>query len=134
MASKYNNRRMAVDGYIFASKDEAKYYELLKERKAKGLIINFELQPRYILQGAAPEVGIRKIEYVGDFLIYHLNGSEEVIDIKGMATEGALLKRKMLLYKYRNLKLTWLCRSLKYGDADGWIEFEELKKRRKVNE
>ena len=131
MASKYNNRRMALDGYIFDSKDESKYYELLKERKAKGLIINFELQPRYILQGAAPEVGIRKIEYVGDFVIYHLDGTEEVIDIKGMATEGALLKRKMFLYKYRNLKLTWLCRSLKYGDADGWIEFEELKKRRK---
>ena len=132
MASKYNNRRMAVDGYIFDSKDEAKYYELLKDKKAQGLIVNFELQPKYILQGAVPEIGIRKIEYVGDFLVYHLDGSEEVIDIKGMATAEALLKRKIFLYKYRHLKLSWISRSLKYGDENGWIEYEELKKRRKA--
>ena len=30
------------------------------------------------------------------------------------------------------MKLIYLARSLKYGDADGWIEYDDLKKRRKA--
>ena len=132
MASKYNNRRMAVDGYIFDSKDEAKYYELLKDKKAHGLIVNFELQPNYELQPSFKRDGktIRAITYTADFLIYHMDGSTEVIDIKGFSTQQGLLRRKMFWHKYPDLKLTWLCRNLKHGDENGWIEYEELKRRR----
>ena len=134
--SKYNNDWTTVDGIRFQSKEEARYYELLKRKRAEGKIQNFEFQPKYELQPSFKYAGktIRAITYTADFLIYHLDGTEEVVDIKGMETQQGIMRRKMFLYKYRNLKLTWLCRSLKYGDADGWIEFEELKKRRKVNE
>ena len=133
MASKYNNRRMAVDGYIFVSKDEAKYYELLKDKKAKGLIVNFELQPNYELQPSFKRDGktIRAITYTADFLIYHLDGSEEVIDVKGMETQQGIMRRKMFWCKYPEQKLTWLCRNLKHGDENGWIEYDELKKARR---
>ena len=131
--SKYKSQSITLDGIRFASRDEARYYELLKRKKAQGEILNFELQPKYLLQLAYTYFGknVRPIHYIGDFLIYHLDGTEEVIDIKGMAVPVALMKRKMMQYKYPELKLTWLARSLKYGDADGWIDYDELKKRRK---
>ena len=132
--TKYNNKKIVADGITFDSKEEYRYYELLKEKKAQGLIINFELQPKYLLQPSFKYNGktIRAIHYIGDFLIYHLDGTEEVIDIKGMAVPVALMKRKMMQYRYPELKLTWLSRSVKWGDTDGWIEYEELKKRRKA--
>ncbi len=132
--NKYNNKSITVDGIRFDSKEEASYYELLKEKKSQGLIVNFELQPKYLLQPLFKYNGktIRAIHYIADFLIYHLDGTEEVIDIKGMAVPVALMKRKMMQYRYPELKLTWLSRSVKWGDTDGWIEYDELKKRRKA--
>ena len=131
--SKYKSQSITLDGIRFQSKEEAKYYELLKRKKARGEILNFELQPKYVLQLGFTYFGknVRPIHYIGDFLIYHLDGTEEVIDIKGYATAEALNKRKMMQYTHQNLKLTWLARSLKYGDADGWIDYDELKRRRK---
>ena len=131
--NKYNNKSITVDGIRFDSKEEARYYELLKEKKAQGLIVNFELQPKYLLQPPFKYSGktIRAIYYIADFLIYHLDGTEEVIDIKGMAVPVALMKRKMMQYRYPELKLTWLSRSIKWGDTDGWIEYDALKRKRK---
>ena len=42
------------------------------------------------------------------------------------------MRRKMFDYKYPNEKLTWIQKSIKYGDENGWIEYEELKKKRKI--
>ena len=132
--SKYNNSKVVADGIRFDSKDEARYYELLKRKRADGEIANYELQPKYLLQPSFKYNGktIRAIYYIGDFLIYHNDGTEEVIDIKGMAVPVALMKRKMMQYRYPELKLTWLSRSIKWGDTDGWIDYDELKKRRKA--
>ena len=62
MASKYNNSRITVDGIRFQSKHEALYYELLKRMKANGLIMNYELQPQYILQPARNAIAESMIE------------------------------------------------------------------------
>ena len=131
--AKYNNNWITVDGIRFQSKHEAVYYDLLKRKKAAGEILNFELQPKYVLQLGFTYFGknIRPIHYIADFLIYHLDGTEEVIDIKGMAVPVALMKRKMMQYRYPELKLTWLSRSVKWGDTDGWIEYDALKRKRK---
>ena len=129
---KYNNNRITVDQIRFDSQEESRFYELLKRMKANGEILNFELQPKYLLQPAfkCSSKTVRAIYYIGDFLIYNNDGTEEVIDIKGMAVPVALMKRKMMQYRYPDLKLTWLSRSLKYGDENGWIDYDELKKRR----
>ena len=131
--SKYKNSKVVADGVTFDSKHEALYYELLKRKRAEGKIQNFELQPKYLLQPSFKYNGktIRAIYYIGDFLIYHNDGTEECIDIKGMAVPVALMKRKMMQYRYPELKLTWLSRSIKWGDADGWIEYDALKRKRK---
>ena len=130
---KYNNDKTVNDGISFDSRSESLYYELLKRKKAQGEIVNYELQPKYVLQLGFTYFGknVRPIHYIGDFLVYHLDGTEEVIDIKGMAVPVALMKRKMMQYRYPELKLTWICRSLKFGDKDGWIEYDALKKARR---
>ena len=133
---KYNNNKITVDCIRFDSKHEALYYELLKEKKAAGLILNFELQPQYELQPSFKRDGktVRAITYTADFLVYHLDGTEEAVDIKslGTATQQGLLRRKMFWFKYPEQKLTWLCRNIKHGDENGWIEYDELKKARRT--
>ncbi|MCY6957940.1 DUF1064 domain-containing protein [Clostridium brassicae] len=132
--SKYGAEKITVDGITFDSKDEAKYYLYLKELKAKGKILNFELQPKYELQPSFKKNGktYRAITYAPDFLIYHLDGTEELIDIKGMSTQQGEMRRKMFDYKYPDLKLTWVARSLKYSET-GWIEYDKLNKIRREN-
>ncbi|EPS56409.1 TPA: DUF1064 domain-containing protein [Clostridium botulinum] len=132
--SKYGAKKITIDGYKFDSKDEGKYYEYLKKLKSQEKILNFELQPKYELQPSFKKYGKthRAITYAPDFLIYHLDGSEELIDVKGTETQQGNMRRKMFDYKYPDLKLTWLSRSLKYSST-GWIEYDELKKIRKGN-
>jgi hypothetical protein len=132
--SKYNAKKVVIDGITFDSAVESYYYEYLKELKAKEKILNFELQPKYELISKFKKDGkqYQGIKYKADFIIYHLDGSEEVIDVKGMATPEAKMKRKLFNYKYHDLKLTWLCRSKKYSST-GWIEYDELEKLKRLN-
>jgi len=132
--SKYNNNKITIDGICFDSKDEARYYERLKRRKAEEKILNFELQPKYELQPKfrTPEgTLVRAIGYSPDYLIYHLDGSLEAVDVKtlGTATQQGEIRRKMFLYHYPQIKLTWVCRNLKRATIDGeWILYDDLKK------
>lgn len=133
--SKYKSEKIVVDGITFDSKDEAKYYQYLKRLKAESKIINFELQPVYELIPKFKKHGktFRKTTYTPDFLIYHLDGSEELIDVKGFSTQQGELRKKLFDYKYPDVKLTWIARSLKFGNDDGWIEYSQLQKKRKEN-
>lgn len=47
---KIAHKKTEVDGIIFDSKMESEYYIYLKAEKAAGRIIDFELQPVYVLQ------------------------------------------------------------------------------------
>ena len=133
--SKYNSKKTTIDGIAFDSKDEAKYYEVLKIKKSKGEIYNFELQPKFILIEGFKKGGktYRQITYTPDFLIYHIDGTEELVDVKGMTTQQGELRIKLFHWKYRDKKLTILARNLKYGDKYGFIDFYELKKIRAKN-
>jgi hypothetical protein len=133
MPSKYGSKKITVDGITFDSKDEAIYYEDLKKKKAKGEILNFELQPTYELIPKFRKQGklYRATTYTPDFLIYHLDGTEELIDVKGFSTQQGELRRKLFEFNFPDKKLTWVTRNLKHGDSCGWIEYEELKKVRR---
>ena len=126
------------DGINFRSNDEIHYYKYLIERKAKDEIMAFEyeasafiLQPKFDFNGEH----IRPITYTPDFIVYHCDGTIEYVEIKGHLTNEAVLKVKMFKYLIRNeqSKYTMLCRSLKYGDSNGWILFNELQKKRRAN-
>lgn len=132
--AKYNNKKITIDGICFDSKEEARYYEYLKKKKAAEEILNFELQPSYtLLEKFTNNEGnlVRAITYTADFRVYHVDGSEEIVDIKGMETQQGIMRRKLFWSRYPNIKLSWICRNLKYGDPDGWIHYDELKRRRR---
>jgi hypothetical protein len=133
--SKYLSHKTVVDGITFDSKDEAKYYEALKIRKYRGEIENFELQPKFILVEGFKKDNktYRAITYTPDFVIYHKDGSEEYVDVKGMTTQQGELRIKLFNHFYRDLKLSIVARNLKYGDEYGFIDYYELQKIRRKN-
>ncbi|MBQ4815794.1 DUF1064 domain-containing protein [Bacillus pumilus] len=125
MSNKYGARKTIVDGITFDSKAEAKYYQQLKWLKQAKQIKDFSLQPRFELQEAFKknDKTFRKIEYIADFEITNLDGSKEVIDIKGMETKEFAIKRKLYERKFDTpLKVIAFDRSL------GFIELDKLKK------
>ena len=48
--SKYNSRKVVVDGHKFDSEREAMRYRALKKMEQEGKIAQLELQPRFELQ------------------------------------------------------------------------------------
>ena len=103
--NKYNNKKTIVDGIKFDSEMESHYYIYLKHLKEIGEIVDFVLQPTYLLQEGFNLNGkrIRAITYKADFKVIYKDGHEEVIDVKGKLTEEFKIKRKMLLYRYRDI-------------------------------
>ena len=103
--NKYKNKKTMVDGIKFDSEMESHYYIYLKQLKEIGEVIDFVLQPTYLLQEGFDLNGkrIRPITYKADFKVIYKDGHEEVIDVKGKLTEEFKIKRKMLLYRYRDI-------------------------------
>ncbi|MCC0633844.1 MULTISPECIES: DUF1064 domain-containing protein [unclassified Clostridioides] len=132
--SKYNNKKIVIDGIKFDSKDESEYYLYLKEKKENGEIKDFGLQQKFELQPKFKKDGksYRAITYTVDFAIYKWDGEVVYIDVKGYSTQQGELRKKLFDYKYQDKKLIWISKSKKYG-IDGWIEYSELKKKRKEN-
>ena len=129
---KYKNKKVEIDGIKFDSKDESLYYLDLKTCKEAGSIIDFELQPKYILIPKFKYMGEsrRAITYSPDFKVIGVNGASYLVDIKSMgtATQQGELRRKLFEYYYPDLELRWICRNLKHSNGSGWIRYEELKK------
>ena len=133
--NKYNNKKTTIDDIVFDSKDEALYYQALKDMKAKGLIKDFELQPEFILQEGfeKDEKKYRAIKYTADFRVLTNNDYSYIVDVKGMLTTEFKIKMKLFNYKYPDIELRLISRSIKYGDEYGFIDYYELQKIRKQN-
>ena len=133
--NKYNNKKTTIDDIVFDSKDEALYYQALKDMKAKGLIKDFELQPEFILQEGfeKDEKKYRAIKYTADFRVLTNNDSSYIVDVKGMLTTEFKIKMKLFNYKYPDIELRLISRSVKYGNEYGFIDYYELQKIRKQN-
>lgn len=129
MTAKYHNKRTTIDGITFDSKAEANYFLQLKWLQDNKQILFFRLQPSYLLQESFDKYGkkFRRIDYKADFEVHHLDGSIEVIDVKGVETEAFKIKRKLFEYKYPH-KLSLITYSEQWG---GWIEADKLKKLKK---
>lgn len=101
--SKYNAKKIKIDGHTFDSKREAQRYCELKLFLRAGEIRNLVLQPRFLLQDEFFDkngVKHKKIEYVADFLYIDKNGKAIVEDVKGVLTDVYKIKKKMFLKKY----------------------------------
>lgn len=129
---KYNNKKIYIDDIKFDSRDESLYYIHLKMLKEKGLVKEFELQPKYTLIPKFQYQGQnrRAMTYAPDFIVTDSEDNVTVVDVKSMgtATQQGELRRKLFEYYYPDINLIWVCRNLKHGDQYGWIEYEDLKK------
>ena len=95
--SKYRSNKVSVDGHTFDSQKDATYYNELKLRLQAKEINGFCLQPTFML---APS-----LKYKADFIVFHKDGSSEVIDVKGFKTKEYIAKKKVFEDKF-NLKIT----------------------------
>lgn len=104
--SKYRNKKVIVEDYVFDSIQESKRYKELKLLLKTGQISNLELQPHFLLQEGFKKNGktYRKIEYIADFK-YIENGKTIVEDVKGMQTDVFKLKHKLFEKRYPDLEL-----------------------------
>lgn len=104
--SKYNNKKVIVEDYVFDSIQESRRYKELKLLERAGKIQNLELQPHFLLQDSFRKNGktIRKIEYIADFK-YIENGKTIVEDVKGLQTDVFKIKHKLFEKKYPDLEL-----------------------------
>lgn len=104
--SKYHNKKVQVDMYVFDSIAESKRYKELKLLEQAGEISKLELQPRFLLQEGFRKNGktFRKIEYIADFQ-YIENGRLVIEDVKGKETEVFKLKRKLFEHEYPDYEL-----------------------------
>ncbi|MGG3233244.1 DUF1064 domain-containing protein [Priestia flexa] len=128
--SKYKNKKIEIDGLVFDSQAEARYYTYLSDLMQKGVVTAIIPQPRYLLQESFRKNGIlfRKIEYVADFAVQYEDGRSEVVDVKGMETTDFKIKRKLFEKKYPELSLKVVKHVKKFG---GWVTIEEYKKFKK---
>lgn len=128
--SKYKNKKIEIDGLVFDSQAEARYYTYLSDLMQKGVVTAIIPQPRYLLQESFRKNGIlfRKIEYVADFAVRYEDGRSEVVDVKGMETTDFKIKRKLFEKKYPELSLKVVKYVKKFG---GWVTIEEYKKFKK---
>ena len=94
--SKYGNKKVVIDGYIFDSKAEGSHYLKLKLMERAGEISDLQLQvPFELLPKQGKE---RAVKYISDFVYLDKNGNRVVSDVKGKRTKDYILKRKMMKY------------------------------------
>jgi len=105
--SKYRNKKVIIDGIKFDSKKEANYYKNLIILKRTGFVIDFKLQPRFLLQEGFKKNGetYRPIYYIADFWVKYKDGTEKIIDTKGVKTQVYRLKKKLFEKRYKNLTI-----------------------------
>lgn len=85
---KYKAAATSLDGILFPSKKEARYYVELKLRVKAGEVIFFLRQTPLHLPG--------NVKYVVDFQEFHADGTVHFVDVKGMKTEQFIMKKKMV--------------------------------------
>lgn len=95
MKSKYKAIKTTIDGITFASKREARYYQIYSRLEELGEIHNLKLQTSlpFILNG-------KKIfTYKPDFEFDDEKG-HHIVDVKGVFTPVFRLKKKLIEAQY----------------------------------
>jgi len=101
--SKYHNRRVAYDGYVFDSMAEMHRYQQLVAAQEDGRISDLQVHPRFeVLEEFEDAQGtkVRPITYMADFS-YRQDGRTIVEDVKGVETKEFKLKEKLFRYRFR---------------------------------
>ena len=131
---KYGANKKVINGITFDSQMEAEYYLYLLQEKEKGVVVDIVLQPtlQILPNFKYQSQNRRKMDYNLDFKVTYISGLIEYIDVKGMATTDAKMKRKLVEYMYPDKNIKWISKSKKYSET-GWIDYDELQKIRRRN-
>jgi len=108
--NKYGAKKVIVDDINFDSKAEAAFYRYLKLLQKIGEVKSFEMQVPFILQEsfghptlktkAGKPRKVSEIKYVTDFVVRFSDGTERVIDVKGVQTQVFKLKARIYIKKF----------------------------------
>ena len=95
--TKYNNKKVIVDGHKFDSNKEALRYKFLKKIQEIGEIKELELQKSFELAPSVIINGRKKpaLKYKADFTYIH-KGQWIVEDVKGVLTAVYKIKRHLM--------------------------------------
>lgn len=122
-------KERTLNGTTYDSRTEMLFVtEWITPKLEANEIKSWEQQVPYILQDGFTDYNGQKvlpIKYIADFVITWADGSITVIDVKGMPDSVAKIKKKLLMYKYRDMNYKWYCRNIKRG---GWLEYDQLEK------
>lgn len=143
-AGKIPHKKTEIDGIVFDSKMESEYYEYLKDRKSKGLIKDFSMQPQFLLQEKfmiidgtiiygsnkdfaklkkkTKEPTISAISYKADFDITNLDDSKETIECKGQSTPEFELRKRMFIHMNPTVNYKVIIK-----EKGVWRDFYEVK-------
>lgn len=101
--TKYNNKKITVNGQVFDSKKEARRYKELLLLEKAGVIKNLSRQVKFVLipsqRDESGKVIERECSYKADFK-YEEGLKTVVEDVKGFRTKEYIIKRKLMLYQY----------------------------------
>lgn len=91
--SKYGAERTLLDGILFDSKAEARFYADLKNRERAGEVSDIDRQREYDLMVN----GVLIARYRADFVFFdRVARARRVVDVKGVATPAFRLKAKLM--------------------------------------
>ena len=99
--SKYKNKFVRINGHLFHSQKEAKWWLFLKEREERGEITCLKKQVRYEIyrnKDGKPR------HYIADF-VFEEEGKERVVDVKSTFTaKDPVFKIKKELFECKYMK------------------------------
>ena len=94
--TKYGNKKTEYNGILFHSKKEAEYCAELDMRKKASKpsekVVSYEMQVPFQIIHFEKKI----CKYLADFVVKYADGSEKVIDVKGMRTAIYKLKKKLV--------------------------------------
>lgn len=132
--SKYNvstdKTKKTCDGIIFDSELEKRFYrDVIKTGVQTGKIKDWKRQVNFVLQPSFKRDGkiVRAIDYKADFVVTYADNHTEIIDVKGIATPEAKIKRKMFWYVYPDVCYRWIGYSKQDSkDGTGWADYDDI--------
>jgi len=103
---KFGNIKVAdpEGGPDYDSMLEAKHGAEYVQKAKRGEILKVTRQVKFLVERY--EFSKKEINYIADFLIDHLDGSQEAVDSKGVQTKEFKRKAKWFKARYPQIKLT----------------------------
>lgn len=102
--NKYGAQKVHLDGHIFASKREARYYSDFKLLQQAGEITQLEIHPTFQLTVNGQKIG----RYTGDFSYRSKDGVFHLVDVKSPPTakgEAFRLRKKLMEAIYPHIQI-----------------------------